>query len=257
MPALATDGDWLEAPFWIWSAGDPLRRRLFVRAVDAEIEISDRAQFQSRLPLSADSQGERAVEKLAKLAQAGIKIRPRALITTMFARLLLGDLFLHGIGGAKYDELTDAIIAQFFGLAPPAYYTLSATMLLPIERPQVAAEDLRAVAARLRELRFNPQRFLDHRAVAGAEALRLVADKQRWIETNQTAGRERHRAISEINGQLQRFVNGERQRQTERYHEMAAQLRVERILGGRDFSFCLFPEKTLCLLLLELSGAKP
>ena len=30
-------------------------------------------------------------------------------MTTMFARLLLGDTFLHGIGGAKYDQVTDSM----------------------------------------------------------------------------------------------------------------------------------------------------
>ena len=46
---------------------------------------------------------------------AGIRLRTRALTTTMFARFLLGDLFVHGIGGAKYDELGDEIARGFFG----------------------------------------------------------------------------------------------------------------------------------------------
>ena len=44
----------------------------------------------------------------------GIRLRPRALTTTMYLRLAMGDLFLHGIGGAKYDQLTDRIIEHFF-----------------------------------------------------------------------------------------------------------------------------------------------
>ena len=31
-PDLAADGEWLEAPFWVWSADDPRRRHLFVRS---------------------------------------------------------------------------------------------------------------------------------------------------------------------------------------------------------------------------------
>ena len=69
------------------------------------------------------------------LEARGIEIRPRALITTMYARLFLSDLFIHGIGGAKYDELTDAIIRRFFGIEPPAYMTVTGTVRLPIPRP--------------------------------------------------------------------------------------------------------------------------
>src|SRR5262249_26691973 len=35
-------------------------------------------------------------------------VRPRALTLTLFARVCLGDFFIHGIGGGKYDEVTDA-----------------------------------------------------------------------------------------------------------------------------------------------------
>ena len=60
----------------------------------------------------------------------------------MYARLVLSDLFLHGIGGAKYDQLTDLIIARFFGLQPPGFVTLSATVLLFEDR---TAELTRAI----------------------------------------------------------------------------------------------------------------
>ena len=62
-------------------------------------------------------------------ARQGVKIRSRALVTTLWARLALSDLFLHGIGGAKYDQVTDRLIESFFDLAPPAIMVLSATFI--------------------------------------------------------------------------------------------------------------------------------
>ena len=44
----------------------------------------------------------------------------------MYARVVLGDLFLHGIGGGKYDELTDAIVGRFLGVAPPEFAVVTA-----------------------------------------------------------------------------------------------------------------------------------
>ena len=48
----------------------------------------------------------------------------------MFSRFLLGDLFIHGIGGAKYDELGDEISRRFFGIEPPGFLTVSMTLWL-------------------------------------------------------------------------------------------------------------------------------
>ncbi len=52
----------------------------------------------------------------------------------MFARLVLSDVFIHGIGGAKYDQLTDAIVRRFFGVEPPGYLVATATLKLPLPR---------------------------------------------------------------------------------------------------------------------------
>ena len=54
--------------------------------------------------------------RLAELSSRGIKLRTRALTTTLFARLVLSDMFLHGIGGAKYDQVTDRDRAVVFWL---------------------------------------------------------------------------------------------------------------------------------------------
>ena len=61
-----------------------------------------------------------------------MKVRSRALTNTLFARLFLSDLFIHGIGGGKYDELTDDLIRRFYGIEPPEFLILSATRLLPL-----------------------------------------------------------------------------------------------------------------------------
>src|SRR5207248_3303699 len=104
VPELTAEDDWLEAPFWIWNDNDGHRRRLFVRQWHGRIELSDREQITTALDLTADGEAQSAVEQLAALPRHGIKLRTRALLTTMSARVLLGDLFVHGIGGAKYDQ---------------------------------------------------------------------------------------------------------------------------------------------------------
>ena len=48
---LGQNGDWYEAPFWIWTAADPRRRRLHVRQV--RVRHGD-LRFGGQLPLAAN-----------------------------------------------------------------------------------------------------------------------------------------------------------------------------------------------------------
>ena len=46
------------------------------------------------------------------LAQCRHRLSPRALSLTGFLRLAVVDQFVHGIGGALYDRVTDQILAK-------------------------------------------------------------------------------------------------------------------------------------------------
>jgi hypothetical protein len=244
VPDLASDGVWLEAPFWIWHRGDPTRRRVFVRQRGDELVLSDRHGLEKALPLSPDGDAGRAVERLAALADEGVKLRTRALVTTMFARLLLGDVFLHGIGGAKYDQATDLLIRRFFGFEPPGYMTLTATLRLPIDHDRVTPDDERRIDQRLREIEFHPERFIDPAGDGVAELLRV---KRQWIETEPTRqnARTRCREIRRMNEALQPWVERERSQLLERRSAVAGALAGEAILSSRDYAFCLYPERAL------------
>jgi hypothetical protein len=276
VPELVEIDGWHEAPFWVWTSDDPRRRRLFARAsAPGRLELTDRRQWHCELPLSPESGGRSAVEHLAGLAERGVKIRPRALTTTMLLRLLYCDVFVHGIGGAAYDRLTDRLLERFFGIEPPGFVTATATLMLPLERPQGSAAELRRVEAELRELNYHPERFLpnsapgDNAAIghdgtplpehATAEALRLAAEKQNWLATLPPRGRrlERHRHIARINQELQPSLAGRRQSLARRREELARLLHREVLLSGRQFAYCLFPSETIWNLLLELSRATP
>ena len=248
VPDLIADGAWMEAPFWIWTKTNPERRRMFAMRRGSEIIIGDREGWELRLPLDAkgdlaQADASDAVAALSAAAQAGMKIRTRALATTLWARLALGDLFLHGIGGAKYDQVTDRLIESFFELPPPGIMVLSATLLLPVDRPTASAEKLRSIRHELRETTYHPERFIS--ASTDSIAKSLIETKRNWIETplNVNNSYARHAAIDRINLVLQPWVASHRKRtalaeqnQTER------DLRCNKILGSRDQGFCLFPE---------------
>jgi hypothetical protein len=248
VPDLVAEDDWLETPFWIWSTDAPRRRRLFVRPSGRETVLSDRRRIEVRLATSPDSDADRGVEQLADLRRSGVKIRSRALITTLWARLVLGDLFIHGIGGGNYDHVTDTILERFFRMPPPHLMVLSATVLLPVARPVNAAEEPAAFDAKLRELTYHPEHFLDGPPSNGdPTASALVAEKSNWIAISQTRenAKQRCRAIRGVNERLQRYLT-DRRRQLESARDAAiAEARRRRILSSREYAFCLYPEETI------------
>jgi hypothetical protein len=263
-PELAAEGAWLEAPFWIWSGDNPLRRRAYVLPRGDDLVLSDLQGLELPLRLSAESEIATAIGQLATLCERGIRLGSRALLTTLAARVLLGDLFIHGIGGAKYDRLTDTMIQRFFCLTPPTFLVVSGTLHLPIPHPAPTSGDLQAVNRELRELEFHPETFLNSQgtsesaiersqpATDGSAATHWIAEKRRWVDAtvDRQNARQRCRAIREANQQLQPFV-GERRAEFIRRGEVAsAQLRADAVLASREYSFCLHPEQSLREFLL-------
>lgn len=232
LPDLAREGEWTESPLWVWSSSDPTRRPLFVRHAAGQTELTDRARWRSAGPAEADG----LVAWLAELRQRGVKLRSRALVTTLYCRLVLADLFLHGIGGAKYDQVTDRFAERLLGVALPPHATLSATLRLPIERPSVGPSDRIAALRKLRDLRYRPEAFAaaDHPA---------AVEKRLWVETLKTPqnAAERHAAISAANEALSGDLAAEREAATVELGRVEAALRTAALLGSREFAFCLYP----------------
>jgi hypothetical protein len=255
-PNLATDGPWLEAPFWLWSRDDPHRRPAFVRAADGGVVVSDRRKIDRRLPLSGVHGAADAVAMLAEWEAEGIKLRSRALITTLFTRLVVADLFIHGIGGAKYDEATDAISQRFFRVTPPGFAVMSGTLRLPIPHWSGQAGDARRLRRELRELTFHPERRLAAAAPANGqrEAIALlVAEKSRWIRTPKApaTAAERHHGIVSANAALQPFVAADRQALERNLAAAIDGDRARRVLESREYASCLFPRNGLRKFLLD------
>lgn len=261
VPALERDGDWIEAPLWIWTAADPRRRRLFVRGGrDGDFKLTDRAGLDLVMPPGGRDDPDLAAWET--FARRGIRLRSRALLTTTYARLALGDLFIHGIGGAKYDELTDVLIERFFGVRPPRFAVVTATRHLPIatpggDRPSPPTPN---GEQRLWQLEHHPERFIDVGSIADPaeadRAAKLIEEKRRWIgivPTRATA-KTRCRAIRTLNAELRAWTLAERD-SARRYEQAFEEDRRRRhVLESREYAFCLFPRKDLCDFLLEKVG---
>ncbi len=257
------DDGWLEAPFWVWNKGDSQRGRLFARRVGSVCELRDEKEVFASLPLADDGPLHAAVEVLSNLAPRGIRLRTRALTTTLFARVCLADLFLHGIGGAKYDEMTNRICERMFGLKAPEFLTVSATLLLPLGGPFGTTENqLHAINHKLRDLTYNPDRHI----AAFPETAALINEKSALLtaahalrESNQLRGKlspAQHRRLSEIRGQLRFYTGTVRAVYEVERAKIQAQLSANTLIRNREYAFVLYPEEQVRQFLLPLA-AKP
>jgi hypothetical protein len=240
--ALGIQGEWREAPFWVWRQGQPRRRPLLVRQGPRTmlLRIAGEDDPLVELPLSPDREACCAVEQLHALGSRSIRLRTRALTTTMFARYLLGDLFIHGIGGARYDELGDSIARRFFGIEPPGFLALSMTLWhdLP-DRPSFPSR-LASIDRSLRDLLYNPDRALPEPITP--EIRRLIMAKREAIAGPVATRRQRisrFREIRSINEALRPFV-GERFDSLHAQRKQAlADLEWNRVARSREYAFVI------------------
>ena len=81
-----------------------------------------------------------------------LRLAPRALTLTLFLRLFVADVFVHGIGGGHYDRVLDRLLVRRWGVEPPAFCVATATLFHPdalgVER--VCPECLKHEGHRLR-----------------------------------------------------------------------------------------------------------
>ena len=254
-------GEWVEVPWWLWSRDDPRRRRVFANtSTPGALALSDMETLRVELPISPDTSPSKWVDALSRMEEHALRLRPRAVVTTLVSRLLVADVFVHGIGGAAYDRLTDAIVRRLTGCDPPRHAVVSGTLRLPVERtfPGFDAADpaaeLAAVRRTLRDLEFHPERHLATDAARVAAIGELIMEKRRWIETAPTAALARRRchAIRAANERLAVHAEPLRRQLTASLGPLAAAIRAREVLRSREYPWCFFPEKTLkSFLLLE------
>jgi hypothetical protein len=248
VPDLTEEGDWLEAPFWGWRTGRKERGRLLARRTGQSLLLRVGADAWPALPADANQDPAGLVQAWQELERRGFKIRSRALTNTLFARLFLADLFIHGIGGGRYDELTDEIAHHFYGLEPPRYLVLSATLLLPLPSLPARPGERRRLARELRDLYYNPQRHLGNGASVPATALDLAAQKKAWIaqpSPNAQARRERFQVLRSLTEKLRGYVADRLGAQEQHIRRCDEELEANAVLERRDYSFCLYPEAML------------
>jgi len=129
MPDLHILTNSCEVPFWLDDLSAQTRCRAYVQHVGGAWKLSIGGDF---FVLDEKADGWSAAADLSQfLHRHNLRLSPRALTLTLFLRLLVTDQFIHGIGGGRYDQVTDAVIARFIGISPPTFAVTTATLYFP------------------------------------------------------------------------------------------------------------------------------
>lgn len=134
MPNLKFEDWWFETPFWgvnrhqrhsLWAKNDGKHVILKIKGGDGTYSLS--------------------VDDLEReLSVLNLSIWPKAIPQTLFCRMYLCDFFIHGTGGAVYEEVGDMLFTKFFKLKPLSFGVATATYLVSPEE----SRGLEAVSVR-------------------------------------------------------------------------------------------------------------
>ena len=191
-----------EMPFWVIDVSTQQRRKLSVQIVGDQITL-----FGDGEALVATNTGE-FTETVDTLLPRGVQIVPRGALVTAFLRLLFADLFVHGVGGGRYDQFTDLILRDWWDVEPPPFTVASATRYL-LTDARKELQRLDSVSDQMRDLRFNPQRYFGQRVFPSAlevELQKLVSAKEIAV-TSMKSAHQQGQSAKDIGLQIQRLTN--------------------------------------------------
>lgn len=238
-PDLRREGTRVELPFWLVGAE---RKSLWFdtssRAVTADGEVL------VELP-------EDPLAAATAAAEVRLPLAPKAVTLTMFNRLFVADLFIHGTGGERYDVVTDAVIGRFYGIEPPRFAVASMTMYLPLGVHEVTPGEVEAAEQKLNRLRHNPDQLLDEcRFTDRAErdsALALSAEKARLTADIREAGADKKAIgarIREVNDSLSAMMRPLADQLEREIESLRVQLEAADVMTDRTYPFCFWsPEE--------------
>ena len=235
-PDLEVRDDAVELPLWVLAGG---RRTVWARLGDQPALL---AGDDVLCTLGADS-----AAAIDSILASGVELAPKALALTLFTRMFVADLFIHGVGGGRYDQVTDDVARRYYGVEPPPFVVASLTVYLPLGAHVVDDEEIDEVAQALNRLTHNPDQMLadvDFDSVKEAErASALAAEKASLVTAIGGPDADKKALglrIREVNGELAAVLEPIRAELAERLDHLTQLREAREILTDRTYPFCFW-----------------
>lgn len=175
-PNLRSENGRYELPFWLIDCKARARWPVFAKQGAENIEMFAGDERLALLPRAS-------LNSYVQHLNSNHLIAPRALILTLFMRAA-SDLFIHGLGGQKYDACTDDFMRAYFACEPPSFCVASGDLYLfekELEKANARQERVR----REREMAFHPEKFINELPLSAEhrqELSCLISEKAGLVE---------------------------------------------------------------------------
>jgi hypothetical protein len=240
----------IELPFWLVSS-QGRRTSLYVKLADSgKIKICTAATGLGGLD-SSENDGKIEQLKII-LNQQKYYLWPKAVTLTLFVRLFLADWFVHGVGGAFYESITDKIIEDYYRIEKLRFGVATATVTLPLcDCAGTAGETSDELKLRLRDFKYNPEKFIEAPLMQTEPVKSLLDKKKKLIEITHnhclTAQEKKSawEAIATVNKALFQFTKNALQNLNEKIKQLDSRCLAQQVLNCRQYFFGLLPEEIL------------
>lgn len=228
----------VELPLWVLSDGR--RETLWVQRTRGGVVLYAGNAELLALPDNVES----AVDVLRA---SGSLIAPKALTLTLFVRLFCCDLFIHGVGGGRYDQVTDGVCRAYYGVEPPAFVVASLTMYLPLGAHLVTEDEVSAARERLNRVEHNPDALLEEAqfesALEADRARELAAEKAALVSAIAAPAADKKalgQRIRQVNADLAQLLAPLREELRQQLVSLESQRESSEVFTDRTYPFCLW-----------------
>jgi len=255
LPNLIIKKNLIETPFWIWREGEQRRKIFILRKEEGNYLYND--SYGKIFFIKKESLKSPSLLK-AFLKEKKLKIRPKALLLTLYNRLFISDLFIHGLGGAKYDLITNEIIREFFKVEPPHFLTISCTLYLDFKSSPASSDtQISTLKNKLRDLEFNPERYIENLPLTKKERNQInkMAEKKAQLIKNikEISSPIEKRKISEeikaINNFIEEKVKPLKGELNKKLKDEEEKIKQSKVYSFREFPYFFFAARTVQNLL--------
>jgi len=235
-PDLEIRGDRVELPLWALRPG---RGPVWV-TTDGDPSLVDGDEVLCRL-------GSEPGAAIEAIMESGVQLAPKALALTLFTRMFVADLFIHGVGGGRYDQVTDEVARAYFGVTPPPFVVASLTVYLPLGAHVVTDAEVEEATMALNRLTHNPDQMLADVEFDSAEeasaAEALASEKAALVAAIAGAGSDKKAIglrIREVNTELSALMEPIRVQLRDALDRLVQMRETSEILTDRTYPFCFW-----------------
>lgn len=251
-----------EMPFWLLLPNGK-RTSLYVMSKKTdEIKIGTASTALGNLD-SASLSGK-AEQLKNMLQQLNYRLRPKAVSLTLFARLFLADWFVHGIGGALYEPVTDYLIEEYYGMEPLRFGIATSTVILSVPNNVAFPKDnISQLKHELHNIKHNPEKHIDKLILKEEPVASLLQAKRETIARAKDRSlpssmrKSAWSSLFRINESLSEYTKDTAKTLETKIGELEKNTISQEVCNYREYFFGLFPVNKLRKLAKSLTFTEP